>query len=541
MAKNSRWSAISRAVKHPQLRQIEAAYVAFTLAEHATWLAITVFAFRRGGVNEASLVALSQLIPATFIAPFSAFAGDRFAPNRALTVGYLTQATAFAATAACMASGVATAAYVAAAVAAAAMTVTRPVMGSILPLVTHTPRDLVAANVVNNVAEQLGACLGPLMAGLLIAALSPAWVFAVCAVGLVFGALSMVRLSVERREPDPMDRSHVLREVLGGYRALRTEPVSRWLIATISVGVLTVGVLDIVIVTFASTVLGGDRDAGFLQTAVGLGALVGTAVGTGLVGGARVLRYLVGSTALLSVPFVLLDFVGSRWAALVMFAVIGSGVSLIRFVGSVAMQRLSPFHVLTRIFGVLEALAMICLAMGAVIAAGLISATSLARGSAIAGTGLGVALVICMVRLHRLGATGAPPPAELFDRIADDPLFAALPAPIVERLAAAARTRVVAPGEAIVTEGELGDDYYLIISGDVEITMGASKIRTMSAGESFGEIALLRECPRTATATACGEVEMYTVDSETFLQAVTGHPRSIAEAERITSRFLGEG
>ena len=62
----------------------------------------------------------------------------------------------------------------------------------------------------------------------------------------------------------------------------------------------------------------------------------------------------------------------------------------------------------------------------------------------------------------------------------------------------------------------------------------------MSAGESFGEIALLRECPRTATPTATGDVVMYSIDSETFLQAVTGHPRSIAEAERITTRFLGD-
>ncbi len=529
-----------RAAKHPQLRKIEMAYAAFNLAEHATWLAITVYAFRRGGVNEASLVAIVQLIPATFIAPFTAFAGDRFAPNRALTVGYLTQSVALGATAAFMAGGMPIAAYVATTVAAVAMTVTRPVMGSILPRVTHTPRDLIAANVVSSLTEQLGACLGPLAGGFMIAAASPALPYAIGAGGLFLGALAVVRVDVERMEPESMKASQVLHEVLGGYRALRTEPISRWLIATVSVGVFSVGVLDIVIVTFASTDLGGDRDAGFLQTAVGLGALIGTGVGTGLVGGTRILRYLIGSTVLLSTPFVLLDLVGSRGVALVLFAVVGTGMSLTRFVGSVAMQRLAPFHVLTRIFGVLEAMTMICLALGAIVVARLISATSLAQGSAIIGIAIGLALVVCMIRLHRLGATGAPPPAELFDRIADDPLFAALPAPTVERLAAAARTRQADPGEAIITEGELGDDYFLIVAGTVEITMGAIRIRSMSVGESFGEIALLRECPRTATATAADAVTLYSIDSETFLHAVTGHPRSIAEAERITTRFLGD-
>jgi MFS family permease len=78
---------IWRVAVDPSLRRIEIAYAGFSLAEHATWLAVLVYAFSRGGVTETGAVATVLLVGAVIAAPFSAYAGDRFSPGRALSIG----------------------------------------------------------------------------------------------------------------------------------------------------------------------------------------------------------------------------------------------------------------------------------------------------------------------------------------------------------------------------------------------------------------------------------------------------------------------
>ncbi len=74
----------------------------------------------------------------------------------------------------------------------------------------------------------------------------------------------------------------------------------------------------------------------------------------------------------------------------------------------------------------------------------------------------------------------------------------------------------------------------MIESGEVEI-LG----RTFGPGESFGEIALLRDVPRTATVTAVTDVELVTLDRDIFVPAVTGHGPAHATAEQIVAERLG--
>jgi hypothetical protein len=72
-------SRIFRAVMtDPNLRRVELAFLGFNMTEFATWIAILVYAFERGGAREAGVVAPIMLVPSAIVAPFAAYAGDRF-------------------------------------------------------------------------------------------------------------------------------------------------------------------------------------------------------------------------------------------------------------------------------------------------------------------------------------------------------------------------------------------------------------------------------------------------------------------------------
>src|SRR5262245_52236658 len=218
-----RAGVVWKVARDRQLRRLQLGFAGFAFAEHATWLAILVFAFDRGGVKEAGVVAVVQLGPAMVVTPFAAYAGDRFRPERVLAVGYAMQAVSMLATAAAMWAGRPVLAYATGAVAATCITFSRPVMGAILPIVARTPNDLVAANVVTGFTEYVGMFVGPLMAALLLARGSPASVFAVCAAITAASALlsASLRLRHDVGEQAPaIDVRGVVAEIFGGLRAL---------------------------------------------------------------------------------------------------------------------------------------------------------------------------------------------------------------------------------------------------------------------------------------------------------------------------------
>ena len=118
------------------------------------------------------------------------------------------------------------------------------------------------------------------------------------------------------------------------------------------------------------------------------------------------------------------------------------------------------------------------------------------------------------------------------------PLFAELPAPPLEGMARALTPVTVPAGTELIRQGDPGDAYYAIAAGELDATQDRHFLRRCGRGEGVGEIALLRDIPRTATMVAHTAATVYKLDREPFLTAVLGHAPTQRQADRIAGTRL---
>jgi len=157
----------------------------------------------------------------------------------------------------------------------------------------------------------------------------------------------------------------------------------------------------------------------------------------------------------------------------------------------------------------------------------------------VVGSILPVLAIATRIPLVRLDDSTVVDHGRELDLLRSIPIFSPLSPPVLEGLAARLELVRAGPGEAVVQQGEHGDRFYVIASGELEVAIDGASQGTLGPGEHFGEIALLRDVPRTATVTARTEVEVFALEREDFLAAVTGHSASAEAAEAVVGARLG--
>ena len=537
MARRHRLGAFRALAGNSALRRVVGGYALFVLTQYSVRIAMLVYAYSRGGATIAGVVALAQLVPAALLAPVFAALADRRSPVVLLAGGYLVQAAAMGATAVAITDGTPLAAYAAAVVASTAVTATRPAQSTLIPSLAVTPDQLTAANVVVSWVEAVGIAAAGSLTGVLIWSAGVAGVFGVCAALGAVAALLVFRLRVAALAVPEEHAPPVAAGLRASARLAVRQPRLRLMLALLTAEAAVVGALDLLFVILAVTVLGRPQAwAGYLNSAYGVGAILAATVSVLLVG-RRLGGPIAGSALLLSGALAVLAAGLGLAGTVALLTVAGASRALLDVASRSLLQRSVPAQSLGQVFGLLEGLTMAGLAIGSVLVPVLVHL----GGSRLALLGVAAVLPLAAAAggraLFTLDAQ-APVPVVQIALLRSLPLFAELPAPAIEGLAAALTPAEVPAGAVLIRQGEQGDAYYAIAAGQFDVLQDGRFVRHCGRGEGVGEIALLRSVPRTASVVAQTDGTVYRLAREPFLTAVLGHAATQRQAHSIADAQL---
>jgi MFS family permease len=533
--------AFAKVFAHAPVRNLQIAGMGSTLGTWAYAVALPVYAYHAGGTRAVGLLFFARFVLAALAAPWLGVLADRWSRRRLMLTADLIRLGIFAAmTVVASSDGSAYVVYVLAVTSTIVSSAYSPAQAALLPSLVETPDELTAANLVGNTIASVGMFLGPALGGVLLALSGPSAVFGLNAALFVWSAAFVLQIPRDA-PPERTQRPRFLPELTAGFSTVIRTPALRVVIGLTTAQEIVYGVVEVLLVVLALNILdAGNAAFGWLNTAIGIGSLLGALVVAAIAARRRLAGGFALGLLLWGVALLVTAAVSTLAPALLLFGVVGVAAILVQVTSVTLLQRSADNQVLGRVFAVLESLLYGATALGAVIAPGLVSWLG-ARGAFIAtGAFLPVVLVPLWPSLRRIDAEAkiAEEPLELLRRIE---IFAQLPEPVLEHLAAGATAVSVAAEQVVVARGEVGNHFYVIASGAAAVDLDDGSTRGLGPGDFFGEIALLREVPRTATVRAIQALRLYAVERDEFITAVTGHGPTLAAAESIVATRLPIG
>ena len=409
-----------------------------------------------------------------------------------------------------------------------------PAIGAYLPSLVRDESELGPANSAWSSLDNLAFFIGPAFAALLLGLGTLELAFLLNALTFAIVAAVLWRLprgvpSVRPADAAASDTPPTVDAAAPSAQAgLRQSlgPIARPLLGLGVVNVVggfVFGGLGVMTVILAIDVFAaGEAGTGLLNSAVGVGGIVGALTAGALVLRRRLGPPLLGGALIIGASVAFLGQAGSFALALVAMALASAGALLIEIMATTLFQRIVPDAVRGRALGIMETASVIAYAAGSFVmpVLGAIDPTPILLAS---GVAMAVAGVVTVVLLGRY-AVQEPTVDPLRRRLAEVTLFAGLPPARLEAAMRAAKVVPVRGGEMVIRQGDEADRFYVISEGEVEVTQVADGrqrvLRQMGPGEVFGEIGLLSGVPRTATVTAVTGGTLLALERDDFLALV---------------------
>jgi MFS family permease len=532
--------AVGVSLANPNLRRLQLAWAGSILGSCTLVVALAVAAFNSGGSAAVGILMLARMVAAAAASPVLSALADRHRRRlvmassdllrSVLTLGLGIVAEVHSST---------WAIYGLAVLIAMVGTAFRPAQAALVPSLATAPEEVNAANALAGTIEAVGLFVGPAIGGALLAVSGTAAVFALCAGAFLWSATLTWRIDERSRNADLAGQAGYSRTgMTAGLRAIAFTPTLLAVTFTYAAQCMVAGALGVFAVVLAIDVLDlGNAGVGYLDAAFGGGALLGGAVAIGLTGSRRLAAFFACGVLCWGAGVAALGATNVIWIVLLLMAVVGASNTVVDVTAVTVIQRSAPDAVLARVFGALQSLLMVSVGIGSVLAPVAIHVVGLRAALVVTGLLLPAAVAVVartLLRLDRLDPTAA----NRVELLRAQRIFAPLPEGTLEQLARNLDSAAVAAGTEVVAQGDPSDRVYLVVTGELTVDVDGRAAPLLRSGDIFGEIGLLRDVPRSASVRAQTACELLTLERGLFLAAVTGHPRSAAEAEVVISTRL---
>jgi MFS family permease len=545
--------AFRNALSNSNIRRLVLADAGSTIGAWTYSIAVAVFAFEKGGARDVALVWVIRTIPAGLASPFFGLVADRYSRKLVMLTSDLGRAVLTLVAATMMwKDAPPISIYLLVGLITLIGGAFEPASAALLPNLAETPEELTAANVTASTIDSVGYFAGPALGGLLLAVVSPPTVVALTTILILWSALFVTLIRPPRLEADEeaavqetaeisAASERIVTGVITGFKTVGTNQRLAIIISLFGAVSLVLGATEVLIVNIAIDLLHLHQSGvGYLNAAFGVGALLGALVAAGFVGIRRLsIPFLVGAI-LIGIPLALLAVSHSTGLALVYLGALGLGNTILDVAGFTLLQRAVPDHVLARVWGILGLTLSMAFGIGAAIAPALLATVSLTTTLAVLGASVPVLALVMGRRLIAIDTAATAPAADRIDLLRRTPIFVPLAGTTLERLAGQLQPLSLPTGHVLIRQGDAGDRFYLLASGTMEVVADGKHVATIGPGDYTGEIALLRDVPRTATVTSTTDCEVYALSREDFLGAVTSHVTSREAVETaVSSRLVG--
>jgi MFS family permease len=440
----------------------------------------------------------------------------------------------------------------------------RPAVASLLPKLVRTPEELTAANGTSSTIESLAFFVGPALGGALLAFFDVPVVVVFNGLTFVWSALLVSRIRVIAPEepteeelapvgaaaPDPEpaevtesaataeeEGESFLKESMAGFRTIWAHPDLRLVTGVYSAQTVVAGAGAVFSVEMAVQMTDfGSKGIGYLDSMMGVGALLGGLLAISRASAGKLATDFGVGVVFWAIPLLLTAVWPQAWAAFLAMFIIGVANPIVDVNAATILQRSVADEVMGRVFGALDAALIGAMAVGAAAMPLVINLVGLQWSLAILALLVTASVLPAFGRFRTMDRALAEPESLVLLR--GVPLFAPLDAKSLESIAGKLVRIELPAGQSVIREGEEGDRFYVIESGALTATFKGDVLSQMGPGDPFGEIALLRDVPRTATVTADEDSVLLALERQDFLDAISDNSDASMRADDLIARRI---
>ena len=550
-------TSLSTVFRNPNLRRLNLAFAGSAIGDWAYATAMTVWVYDVGGVTAVAIWGTVRLILMTLVTPFASTLVDRL-PRKMIMVStdLIRAGIALGVAALIWADATPIFIYLLATVSVLVAAPFRPAVAALMPKLVTEPEELTAANGTASTIESLAFFLGPAIGGLLVVWFGVPIVAVLNAATFALSALLVGRIKVGSEEAaeqvsavqapaeevaGPLleaaeeESEGFFTESMAGFRTIWADKDMRMISGVYAAQTVVAGASLVFGVEMAVQMTDfGTPGIGYLDAMMGVGALVGGLVAIGRASAGRLATDFGIGVVFWALPLLLTAIWPEMWAAFLAMFIIGVANPVVDVNATTIIQRSASDEVMGRVFGALETLLIASMALGSIAMPILLNLIGLQWSLAVFALVITAAVLPTFGRLRRMDVELAEPEGLVLLRAV--PLFAPLEPKSLELIAQQLVRIEVPAGDVLIREGDEGDRFYVIESGQMTATFEGAVLRQMGPGDPFGEIALLRDVPRTATVTADEPTVVLALDRADFLDAVTGNSEVNNRADDLISK-----